>query len=120
VIEARRYPRTHTRIPLEFTPWDPKHITFGFATDISVGGACVATDFPLPLGTEVVVRMWPLRCDEEAVVPAVVRWASLGQMGVKFLAMGAGARRAIQAVVAEATEGRHEAREAAQAWAPRN
>jgi hypothetical protein len=89
VVEGRRYPRRPVKTPLEFTPWDPRRITFGFATDISVGGAFVATDFPAVPGSDVVIRLWPNGWDEELILPGVVRWARADGMGVKFAPVGA-------------------------------
>ena len=36
VLKGRRYLRRPVKTPLEFTPWDPRCIIFGFATDISL------------------------------------------------------------------------------------
>jgi len=95
VLKGRRYPRSQVKTPLEFTPWDPRRITFGFAMDISVGGAFVETDFPATAGTEVVVRMWPAGWEEELILPSVVRWACSGGMGVEFISVGPREKRAI-------------------------
>lgn len=95
MANGRRYPRRPVKTPLEFTPWDPRRITFGFATDISVGGAFVETDFPAVPGSDVVIRLWPTGWDEELILPAVVRWTRANGMGVKFNPVGAHEARAI-------------------------
>ena len=84
--------RRHHRFPLknvvEFTRWDPKNNVFGFATDISVGGAFVETAFPAPPGSQIVVRMWPPGWATEMLLPGVVRWGTDGGMGVEFTTVG--------------------------------
>jgi hypothetical protein len=94
-LKGRRFLRRPVKTPLEFTPWDPRRITFGFATDISVGGVFVETDFPAVSGCEVVVRLWPAGWEEELILPGVVRWACTGGMGVEFVCVGSREKRAI-------------------------
>jgi hypothetical protein len=97
--------RRHYRFPLknvvEFTRWDPKNIVFGFATDISVGGAFVETAFPAPAGTQIVVRTWPPGWSSEMVLPGVVRWGTDAGMGVEFLSVGPREALGIHALVIE-------------------
>jgi PilZ domain len=95
LVKGRRYLRRPVKTPLEFTPWDPRRITFGFATDISVGGAFVETHFPAASGSEVVIRLWPAGWEEEVILPGVVRWARSGGMGVEFVSVGPREKTAI-------------------------
>lgn len=95
VVKGRRYLRRPVKTPLEFTPWDPRRITFGFATDISAGGTFVETHFPAALGSEVVLRLWPSGWDEEMILPGIVRWASSNGMGVEFISLGLNEKKAI-------------------------
>jgi type IV pilus assembly protein PilZ len=95
VLKGRRYLRRPVKTPLEFTPWDPRCIIFGFATDISFGGAFVETVFPASSGSDVVMRLWPSGWDEELILPAVVRWTSADGMGVEFAAIGPRESRSI-------------------------
>jgi len=96
---GRRYVRAPVKAPVEFTPWDPRCIIFGFATDISLGGAFVETDFPVAPGRDVVLRVWPPGWEDEAILPAVVRWTRARGMGVQFSSVGGRETRAIRALV---------------------
>jgi hypothetical protein len=95
--------RRHHRFPLknvvEFTLWDPKNNVFGFATDISVGGAFVETAFPAPAGSQVVVRVWPPGWPSEMLLPGIVRWGSATGMGVEFMTVGPREALGIHAMV---------------------
>jgi len=97
--------RRHYRFPLknvvEFTRWDPKNNVFGFATDISVGGAFVETAFPAPAGSQIVMRVWPPGWKSEMLLPGVVRWESQAGMGVEFLTVGPREALGIHALVVE-------------------
>jgi len=88
VVNGRRHLRRPVKTPLEFTPWDPRCITFGFAMDISMGGVFVETVFPAARGSDVVMRLWPSGWDEELILPGVVRWTDGHGMGVEFAAVG--------------------------------
>jgi hypothetical protein len=98
--------RRHHRFPLksaiEFSRWDPKNNVFGFATDISVGGAFVETAFPALPGSAIVVRVWPPGWAGEMVLPGVVRWGNTAGMGVEFLSVGPREALGIHAMVLEA------------------
>jgi hypothetical protein len=85
--DKRRCSRTAVEIPVEFTPWDPKHVAFGFVTDLTLTGAAVSTEFPLRRGSHVVMRMWRPAWDEETVVAGVVRWTRGRRMGVELAPM---------------------------------
>lgn len=94
--EKRRYSRTSVEIPVEFTPWDPKHVAFGFVTDLSLAGASITAEFPLPRGSHVVLRMWRPAWDEETVIAGVVRWARGGRMGLELAPMPEATRDRLQ------------------------
>lgn len=98
---GRKHHRFHVRCVVEFTRWDPKNNTFGFATDISVGGAFVETLFPAPLGSSICVRVCPPGRSAEMVLPAVVRWRGEAGMGVEFCGLGAREALGIHALVVE-------------------
>jgi hypothetical protein len=100
VRNIRRHTRRAVRTPLEFTPWNPRCIIFGFATDISVAGAFVQTHFPAAAGSDVVLRLWPSGWDEELVLAGVVRWAKSDGMGVEFASVGPRETQAIDQIVA--------------------
>jgi hypothetical protein len=85
--DKRRYGRTPVEIPVEFTPWDPKHVAFGFVTDLTLTGAAVSTEFPLRRGSHVVMRMWRPAWHEETVIAGVVRWTRGRHMGVELAPM---------------------------------
>lgn len=99
MVNRRRHTRAWVRAPVEFTPWDPKHVAFGFATDVSIGGAFVETTFPSPSGSEVVLRLWWPGRQEEVLLPSVVRWTGNGGMGVEFVSIGSPETEAIRDLV---------------------
>jgi hypothetical protein len=84
----RWYRRCELKSPVEFTGVDPKNVTFGFAVDLSSGGAFVQTAFPAAPGTRVVVRFWRPGWPTELHVHGVARWACSAGMGVEFVAVG--------------------------------
>jgi hypothetical protein len=98
---GRKHYRFRLRSVVEFTRWDPKNNTFGFATDISVGGAFIETLFPAPLGSSICVRVWPPGWPAEMMLPGMVRWRSDAGMGVEFLHLGAREALGIHALVVE-------------------
>jgi hypothetical protein len=98
-MDGRRYPRRPVKTPLEFTPWDPRCIIFGFARDISKGGAFVETHFPASSGKDVVMRLWPHGWDEELILPGIVRWTSGKGMGVEFVSVGLREATAIRKLI---------------------
>lgn len=87
---------------MEFTPWDPRHLAFGFVTDLSLGGVFVQAVFSLPCGSHVVLRMWKCSWAEEVVAAGIVRWLHSGGMGVQFHGMTADGRAALHHMVARA------------------
>jgi hypothetical protein len=86
--DRRRYSRCELRSPVEFTGVDPKNVTFGFAVDLSSGGAFVQTAFPAASGSWVVVRFWRPGWAAELHMRGLVRWACSAGMGVEFAAVG--------------------------------
>jgi hypothetical protein len=99
--DRRRYPRGELRSPVEFTGVDPKNVTFGFAVDLSSGGAFVQTAFPAALRSRVVVRFWRPGWPAELHVRGVVRWACSAGMGVEFAAVGWREERLIDELLGE-------------------
>jgi len=75
---------------MEFTSAnaDSKQVTFGFATDLSPGGAFVQTAFPSATGSRVVLRLWRPGWAAELRLRGVVRWSRPGGMGVEFALVG--------------------------------
>ena len=104
--EHRRHPRLPVRGPVEFTGTDPKHVTFGFATDVSVGGIFVETPFPARAGRLIVLRVWRPAWSEEVSLRGVVRWARPGGMGVEFTSVGRCEARILGALVLESASER--------------
>jgi hypothetical protein len=86
--DRRHYLRNELRSPVEFTGADPKIVTFGFAIDLSSGGAFVQTDFPARSGSSIVLRLWRPGWATELALPGVVRWARPGGMGIEFAPVG--------------------------------
>jgi PilZ domain len=97
----RRLARFGVRAPVEFNLWDPRKNFFGFATDISAGGAFVETAFPAPPVSELAIRMWPWGWGEEVIVAGVVRWTGATGMGVQFVSVAWLEALAIKQLVAD-------------------
>lgn len=95
---GRRLTRVALRAPVEFNLWHPSTTFFGFATNISEGGAFIETASPATPFREVAMRMWPWG-EEELVVGGVVRWKGASGMGVQFLSVGSREVRGIHALV---------------------
>jgi hypothetical protein len=106
--EHRRHPRLPLCSPVEFTGTDPKHVTFGVATDVSVSGIFIETAFPAAAGRLIVVRVWRPGWSDEVQVPlrGVVRWSRPGGMGVEFTSLGRREARVLGALVAESAASR--------------
>lgn len=101
MADRRRHPRNELKTPVEFTAANPKVVTFGFAIDLSSGGAFVQTHFPAPKGTAVVLRLWRPGWATELSLPGVVRWARPGGMGIEFDAVGWREERLIDDLVGD-------------------
>jgi hypothetical protein len=98
---GRRHYRFSLKTVVEFTCWNPKENVFGFATDISVGGAFVTTAFPAAPGSQIVIRVWPPGWKTEMLVCGVVRWRVETGMGVEFQTLGPRETQGIHALVVE-------------------
>jgi PilZ domain len=94
-------PRFAVKAPIEFSLWDPRKNFFGFATDISAGGAFIETAFPAPAVSEVALRIWPWGWGEEVIVAGVVRWNCATGMGVQFVSVARREAFAIKQLVAD-------------------
>jgi hypothetical protein len=105
VFAVRRHTRSPVKTPLEFTRDDPRQVTFGFATDICVGGMFVETEFPALPGSTVTVRVTLPGLVDETVALGVVRWTRSRGMGISFLSIGADDTRAIAGLVAQWLDG---------------
>ena len=57
--------------------------------DISLGGARVVTNAPVPFGTTMLLRTSLPGSAREVVLPAVVRWTQQGVLGLQFGLLGA-------------------------------
>jgi len=101
MADQRRHPRIALRSPVEFFAADPRHVTFGFATDVSAGGVFVQTPFPAPRGRKVVLRVWRPGWTEEVLLRGVVRWTGAAGMGVKFTSLGRDEARVLGRLVVE-------------------
>jgi hypothetical protein len=101
MMTERALTRFALNAPIEFNLWEPRKIYFGFARDISIGGAFIETAFPAPPASDMVMRMWPWGWGEEAVVAGVVRWRGAAGMGVQFVSVGPREARAIRDLVTD-------------------
>ena len=101
----RRDPRVTVSVPIEFTPWDPKHMAFGLATNLSLGGVYIKAVFTQPEGQALALRVWAPWPVEEHVIAGTVRWEDRGGMGVQFLSCSAPTLRAIEKLMALAATG---------------
>jgi hypothetical protein len=99
--ERRRFPRSDLRSPVEFTGADPRNVTFGFAMDLSPGGAFVQTAFPAASGRAVVLRLWRPGWAAELHLRGVVRWSCAGGMGIEFASVDGREARLIDELVEE-------------------
>jgi hypothetical protein len=92
------------KAPVEFTPWDPRYVAFGFAMDISMGGAFVETSFPSGTGRDVVLRLSPPGWEDDILLSGIVRWIGRGGMGVEFVSVGWREAAAIRDLVTASVE----------------
>ena len=106
----RRDPRVRVSIPVEFTPWDPKHMAFGIATNLSRGGIYIKAVFTQPKGEPIALRVWAPWPVEEHVIAGTVRWEDRGGMGVQFVSCSAHTLRAIEELMGRAAIGVHSLR----------
>jgi c-di-GMP-binding flagellar brake protein YcgR len=82
-------------VAVTFMQGDSPEMFEGTARDISLGGMCIATDFPAPFGTDVVVRMILPGAVGSALLPGVVRWNTQYGVGIQFERLSELATRAI-------------------------
>ena len=92
----RRDPRVVVSVPVELTPWDPKHMAFGVATNLSLGGVYIRAVFTQPEGQALALRIWAPWPVEEHVIAGTVRWEDRGGMGVQFAHCSPPTLRAIE------------------------
>jgi uncharacterized protein (TIGR02266 family) len=85
----RRHPRTRAEIAVHFARTQAdRHTIVGFASNLSLGGMFITTDVPLPLGTQVVVRLSVPGVSQLVGAHGVVRWTNAEGMGVQFAPCG--------------------------------
>jgi hypothetical protein len=103
--DQRRYVRCQVTSPVEFSAADVdaglKHVTFGFARDVSLGGAFVQTAYPASEGRAIVLRVWRPGWSEEVQLRGHVRWSRPDGMGVEFAGLGRAEARRLGQLVAE-------------------
>ncbi len=95
MVELRRYQRAPIDVPVEFVVKGTETRIRGQAKDVSLGGMFVETEHPAAFGAEVVVHVTLPGQRSPFAMPAVVRWARPGGMGVQFGLMGARETHAI-------------------------
>ena len=69
--------------------------------DVSVGGARVETEAPVPFGSTTTLRMRLPGSPRDLVLPAVVRWTRPGVLGLQFGLLGARETHLITALAVE-------------------
>ncbi len=84
--------RLHTRVQVSLVVLcnaADGSVVSGTMRDLSLGGAFIETDRPLPFGSQltIVVRLPGSR--DESKLPGVVRWANSKGIGVQFGLLGA-------------------------------
>jgi hypothetical protein len=84
---ARRDERTPVDIPIEIIVEGGRR-AFGRATNVSLLGARLETEVPLPFGTKVLLRMPLPGAVRPVFLSSVVRWTSSRAMGVQFGLLG--------------------------------
>ena len=94
-MELRRYQRAPIDVPVEFVVKGSEERFPGQAKDVSLGGMFVETAQPAAFGAEVVIHVTLPGQRAPFAMPAVVRWARSGGMGVQFGLMGARETHAI-------------------------
>jgi uncharacterized protein (TIGR02266 family) len=86
--------RLHRRVELAFCPVDSESddLITASTRDISVGGAFIEHDRPLPIGTELYMELYVPTSEEPLEIDAEVRWivppggdGIVPGMGVEFL-----------------------------------
>ncbi|HJZ87467.1 MAG TPA: PilZ domain-containing protein [Polyangia bacterium] len=95
--------RKHTRIPIEVpvryrTEGSAEFVTSGLR-EISVGGALLRTDRPLPLGTEVIVEVTPPGGVSPMAIAGKVAYHAGTDAGIKFLYRDGGGSRRLRELI---------------------
>jgi PilZ domain-containing protein len=102
-LELRRFTRAPINKPVLFAPKDDDVLFDGVATDISLGGMFISSEYAAPFGVEIVIhltldgappsearrRAHEGQASTELILPAIVRWVRAGGMGVQFRLLGA-------------------------------
>jgi type IV pilus assembly protein PilZ len=95
VVELRRYQRAQIDVPVEFVAKGSRERFAGRAKDLSIGGMYVEAVRALSFGVELVVYVQLPGQKGPLALPAVVRWARAGGMGLQFGLLGARETHAI-------------------------
>jgi Tfp pilus assembly protein PilZ len=98
-VELRRFSRAPISRSVLFAPKDDDAFTEGIATDISLGGMFVTSEYPASFGAEITIHLSLSDDAPELVLPAIVRWTRADGMGVQFQMIGARETFAITEVV---------------------
>jgi len=98
-LELRRFSRVPIDRSVVFAQKGDDVFSDGLATDISLGGMFIATEFPATFGAEITVHVALSDDTPELVLPAIVRWTRPDGMGVQFQLIGARETFAITEVV---------------------
>lgn len=69
--------------------------------DLSMGGACVQTPIPEPVGGRVQIALSLARSGSPLVLEAEVVWTRAGRMGLRWLGLNASRRRQLAALIAQ-------------------
>jgi type IV pilus assembly protein PilZ len=94
-VEKRRHERVSVDLAVELAVPGRESRLPARARDLSVGGMQVASTSTLPVSTEVVAHVWFPDQDHPLALPAVVRWAREGGLGLQFGLLGARETHAI-------------------------
>ncbi len=89
--------RAHPRTPVSFdvTVETAAGVQTGHARDISVGGMFIETDAQFEFGSEATISCTFPGSEARFALPAIVRWAAPGGVGVQFGLLGARETHAI-------------------------
>ena len=96
----RRHTRLPVAVPVRYRTNDSAELTDSFLSEISVGGAMLGTDSPLPIDTDVILEVTP----PGAVRPILISGKATyhlpsGSTGLKFLYRDAGGSRRLRELV---------------------
>jgi Tfp pilus assembly protein PilZ len=88
VQEKRRHARVQTSLEVSCNMTAYSAVR-GSITDLSIGGAFIECEEPIPFGTELSITVRLPGGREDSRIPAVVRWVRPGGVGVQFGLLGA-------------------------------